>query len=79
MCYGLDKKCGNNIKKRSTFESTTVHNFHKGCWWNYLNLSSQVAQQTINCLTSLKEINSFILIFPKMFYKVFQCQGKKIQ
>jgi hypothetical protein len=29
----LIKKCGNNIQRRSIFESTIVHNLHKGYWW----------------------------------------------
>ncbi len=27
----LIKKWGNNIQRRSIYENTTIHNFHKGC------------------------------------------------
>jgi hypothetical protein len=30
MCYGIDKKCGNDIQRISIFESTIVHNSDKG-------------------------------------------------
>jgi len=36
---GFNKKCDNNNKRRSIFESTTLHNFNKGCGQSYLNLS----------------------------------------
>jgi hypothetical protein len=38
MCHGFDQECGNNIQKRSIFESIIAHNSHKCCWWGYSNL-----------------------------------------
>jgi hypothetical protein len=29
--YGIDQECDKNIKRRSIFESTTLHIFNKGC------------------------------------------------
>jgi len=72
----LIKKYGNNIQRILIFESTIVHNFHKGCWWRYLNLSFQVAQQTINCLTCTKR-GKFLFIFFKNILKVFSMSRKK--
>jgi len=30
MCYGFDKNGGNNMQKRLIFQSTIIHNSHKG-------------------------------------------------
>ncbi len=35
--------------KKSIFEGTTLHNFHKGCGQSYSSLSSIVTQQIIKC------------------------------
>jgi hypothetical protein len=75
VCYGLDQECGNNIQRILMFDNTIIHNFHKGCWWSYSNSSSQVTQQTINCLTYTKRSNFLSSHFlQKHFESFFQIQ-----
>ncbi len=47
--FGFNQEYDNNIKRRSIFEGTTLHNFNKSCWQTYLNSPSLVTQQFINC------------------------------
>jgi len=62
MSYVIDQECDNNIKKKSIFKITTLHNFNKGCWWNNSSLFFQLHNKLSNAQPTLKEVSLFLII-----------------
>jgi hypothetical protein len=64
---GFNQEYDNNNNRKLIFESTTLHNFNKGCGRSYLNLSFIVTQQIIKCLICIKKGKIPIISFASFF------------
>jgi hypothetical protein len=77
MCYGLDKKCGNNIQRRSTFENTILTILTKVVDEAIQNgLFKLHKKLSINSTIPRKVNSCFIIFFQKHFEFFLKNQAK---